>query len=925
MVVAPQSLARKLQVYIIAATCTILAISAWVSYSGSKKALFDQTNEEALKQVGAIATHMDDYLSKVAVFPMATASRQTPLGGRPDPFVITYLAKMLERMPTNELYGVYLAFEHMDWKEPYSMPWVDRKSYPGHTVVQYDYHEQKQDWYYGAKKNLKLHVTEPYFDAGGSDINMVSLTVPIFDTNQNFVGVAGADIKLDHLLRTLDTTRLRATANSALFAGDDKREYSFLASKEGKILAHPNEQLMLRENFAGEDLTKLPEGAAMLIASSGFTKIGEGGEARHVYWATVPLSGWKVAMSVPEFIVTKPIHTLAIRYLTISVLSVLFMGFLVTYIARRLTQPISSLTAATSAIEAGTFNPAMLEAPSKRSDELGQLAHAFRNMSAEIKNREERLAEWNQNLEKTIADRTVQLNTALTEAQNAREEAESANRTKSTFLANMSHELRTPMNAIIGYSEMLAEEAEDLGQEAFVPDLKKIQSAGKHLLSLINDILDLSKIEAGKMTLYIEPFEIKTMVDEVVSTIEPLVQKNKNRLEIKCSIDAGTMRADLTKVRQTLFNLLSNASKFTEQGTITLSVTPHPEKGVDWLQFKVADTGIGMTPEQLNKLFNAFTQADSSTTRKYGGTGLGLAISRRFCRMMGGDILVESEAGKGTTFIVELPREVVQETKPEPAAIETITEATGRNGHATILVVDDDPTVLDLMQRFLTKEGFTVRTASSGKEALELAPVLKPSAITLDVMMPGMDGWAVLSTLKSNPETAEIPVFMVTMMDNKELGFSLGATEYLTKPVNWQRLGSLVKRFHSETSKKPVLIVEDEEATRSMLVRTLVKEGFNVEEAQNGRVALEKLQTITPSLILLDLMMPEVDGFEFLKRLRSMQQFKNTPVVVLTAKELTDHDRQWLNKNAQDVMQKGAYNKDKLISEIRDMVAQVTS
>ncbi|HEY1109996.1 MAG TPA: ATP-binding protein, partial [Opitutaceae bacterium] len=349
----------------------------------------------------------------------------------------------------------------------------------------------------------------------------------------------------------------------------------------------------------------------------------------------------------------------------------------------------------------------------------------------------------------------------------AREAAEAASKTKSTFLANMSHELRTPMNAIIGYSEMLIEEAEDLGQEDFVPDLKKIHSAGKHLLGLINDVLDLSKIEAGKMTLYLEEIAVPGMIGEVVSTIQTLVEKNANQLVVQCPADFGVMRADVTKIRQTLFNLLSNAAKFTHNGKITLTVTTEQRDGRDMVAFRVADTGIGMTPAQLAKLFQAFVQADSSTTRKYGGTGLGLAISRKFCQIMGGDIVVASEQGKGTTFTAYIPRHVADlvatqppfaakaEAAPAPSAPAGATAAPlvpAAEG-ALVLVVDDDPTIVDILSRNLIREGYRVRSALNGRDALALARELQPRLVTLDVMMPSMDGWSVLTALKADPLT----------------------------------------------------------------------------------------------------------------------------------------------------------------------------
>jgi PAS domain S-box-containing protein len=387
----------------------------------------------------------------------------------------------------------------------------------------------------------------------------------------------------------------------------------------------------------------------------------------------------------------------------------------------------------------------------------------------------------------------------ITELLLARREAEAANSAKSQFLASMSHELRTPLNAIIGYSEMLEEEAADSGQAAFVPDLQKIRAAGRHLLSLINDILDLSKIEAGKLELFLETFEVRATVTDVATTVAPLVEKNANRLEIRCADDVGRMHADLTRVRQVLLNLLSNACKFTQRGTIGLSA--ERERGADgseWLVFQVRDSGIGMTPEQMAKLFEAFSQADASTSRHYGGTGLGLAITRRFCRMMGGEVTVASVAGQGSTFTVRLPASV-GEPRPETAAVEAPAPPAPPAGpvSGTLLVIDDDPEARALMRRFLGKEGFRIEEAPDGETGLRLARELRPDVITLDVLMPGMDGWAVLGALKGDPELARIPVVLATIVDEEHLGFALGASEYLTKPIDRERLIAVLEKYKS--------------------------------------------------------------------------------------------------------------------------------
>ena len=543
-----------------------------------------------------------------------------------------------------------------------------------------------------------------------------------------------------------------------------------------------------------------------------------------------------------------------------------------------------------------------LRAEKRTDDEIGFLIDRFNEMLTQIEEHEKEIQEVNEQL--------VQ----------SEQRARAATQAKSHFLANMSHELRTPLNAIIGYSEMLQEEAQDSGQESFIPDLKKINRSGRHLLDLINDVLDLSKIEAGKMELYLETFDIPNLLEDVSTTVQLLVQKNSNTLEVRCPANLGAMRADMTKVRQSLFNLLSNASKFTKNGKITLEAAREisPTKP-DWIVFRVSDTGIGMTTEQQDRVFEAFSQADSATARDFGGTGLGLTITKTFCRMMGGDVALTSEPGKGTTFTIRLPTEV-REPKAESAAASESSAAPNMEG-TPVLVVDDDADTRQVLKRFLNRKGLPVECASSGEEGLRLARELHPMAIILDVMMPGMDGWAVLSTLKSEEEVKDIPVVMLTIVDDKNLGYALGATDYLIKPVDRGRLIEILAKFRNVPPPRSALVVDDEEPARKMLTQILEKERWNVVQAENGLEALERIAKQRPDLILLDLVMPKMNGYQFLAELRNHDKWRSIPIIVVTAKDMSTEERLALDGYVEKVLPKHALTEEALLTEIQDLIA----
>jgi signal transduction histidine kinase/CheY-like chemotaxis protein len=398
----------------------------------------------------------------------------------------------------------------------------------------------------------------------------------------------------------------------------------------------------------------------------------------------------------------------------------------------------------------------------------------------------------------------LQRNSALLEERThqlelARDAAEAANSSKSQFLANMSHELRTPLNAIIGYSDLLIEEAEELDAQDLVPDLEKIRSSGKHLLGLINDVLDLSKIEAGKMEMSLETFEVRDVVSAVAAMVRPLVEKNGNAFELAVDEQIGAMHADLTRVRQILLNLLGNASKFTSNGTVSLTVTREESTGREWIVFAVRDTGIGMTPEQLTRLFQPFTQADPSTTRKYGGTGLGLSISQRLSRLMNGTISVVSEPGMGSIFTVRIPAEVTDAKIQRQTGIYRVSRPSVPIpvvSSSRILLIDNDATMQELVQRMLAKDGVDMLYARTGQEGLRLAAEQKPDVILLDVLLPDQDGWAVLTAITTKLELAGIPVIIVTTADERGLAETLGATAYLSKPVSAESLRAAIRGAH---------------------------------------------------------------------------------------------------------------------------------
>jgi PAS domain S-box-containing protein len=517
----------------------------------------------------------------------------------------------------------------------------------------------------------------------------------------------------------------------------------------------------------------------------------------------------------------------------------------------------------------------------------------------------------------------------------ARDRALEASRTKSAFVANMSHELRTPLNAIIGYSEMLQEDADLLGLDDFVDDLQKIYRSGKHLLDLINDILDMTKIEAGKLEIYYDDFDLPMLIWEASQTIQPLLIKNNNHLEIECDLQLGEIRADMTRVRQVLLNVLSNACKFTKSGVIKIQVSRQNSGLGEIFCFTISDTGIGISPENLQKLFQPFNQADSSTTRLYGGTGLGLAISHRLCQMMSGDITVVSELGIGSTFTICLPVDCESPSKHQPKQKQIFSPSFLPNNLLTspelppqgtdnlqqknpsVLVIAGDSRLHQSTHSSLHHLGVSIYSSSNAEDGMQLVYQVLPDAIILDMQTPSMIGWEVLKELKSQPLTSGIPIILLTINDEKHENYEVGANEYLFKPIDRDRLVTIVEKYRAEQqSDLSVLVIEDDPNIRAMLKRMLEKENCIVSEAQDGHDALEVMTQKIPQLILLDLMMPNVDGFEFMHLLRLRQETPSIPIIIITAKDLTNEECTRLSGSVHKILQKPNYSYPKLLEEI---------
>jgi signal transduction histidine kinase/CheY-like chemotaxis protein len=501
----------------------------------------------------------------------------------------------------------------------------------------------------------------------------------------------------------------------------------------------------------------------------------------------------------------------------------------------------------------------------------------------------------------------------IAELQETNRHLQEANRHKSIFLANMSHELRTPLNAIIGFSELLIEPGnghfDTPTQHRF---LNQIHASGKHLLGLINDILDLSKVEAGQMELRLQTIPVEQVVDQVLSTIEPLAGQKQIRMRADVA-SAGDVLADAGKLKQMLLNLASNAIKFTPDGGEVTITAARLDSAVE---ISVADTGIGISGADQAHLFEEFHQIDPGPGRHQQGTGLGLALTRRFAMLHGGEVRVSSQLGKGSVFTLHLPNRLPLPVEPTPTKVQDMSRP-------LVLVVEDDPAAAELLARQLDGAGFRTQAARTGTEAITMARELQPAAITLDILLPELDGWEVMTRLKRDQATSDIPVVVVSVIDNPELGIALGAMDYFVKPIEGKELVKRLNRFnfrHSNGTK--ILVVDDEAANREWLRNILEPAGFAVIQAAGGREAIVLAKSHRPDLVLLDLMMPDVSGFDVVKALRADPVTQRTPIMILTARHLTKADKRHLNGHVSTILGRGSNSAADLLDHLRQLLKE---
>ena len=762
------------------------------------------------------------------------------------------------------------------------------------------------NWFQQARKGNNY--LSPLFITATSEPYII-LSMPASDG-----GVVAGRLRMNLLWETVATIRFGRTG------------HAYIVDDLGFIIAHPDPQVVL----ANTSISERPEFRTFPPDGNQRFYINRFQQETLGVALNIPGTSWRLLAEIPEDEATE----LSTRAGIVVTISLFLFGALIllsiNYLLDRfIFRVLDELRQGAERVGSGDLTHPLVVPPEY---ELAQVASAFNTMMHQLHARNLEIARQTESLKTEIQQRRR----IEQELIRARDAAEAASRAKSTFLATMSHELRTPLTAIIGYSQLLEQLISQGIYDTVAHDVGRIRAAGTHLLSLINDILDISRIEAGRMTVSIEYADVADLVYSAVNTVLPQIEKNRNHLQINCPPDIGILNSDATKVRQALINLLSNAAKFTEDGEITLTVSHYYENEQKWFRFAVTDTGIGIPADKLDKLFKAFSQVDDTPTRKYGGTGLGLALSQRLCALIGGRITVESTVGVGSTFTIEVPAELnaISPTSeldapnlsalPVPITTDSTTSTvTARN--AVLLIIDDDPTMSDMLRRLIPATEATIVTAETGAEGLQLAAALIPEVIVLDLKLPDLHGLEVLARLRENPELSHIPIVVLTIDDQAQHGLTLSVDEYLVKPVEPNRLISTVRRFYqpkAEVLTPYILLVEDDPALAELFAQNLRTVGWSVEVAFDGETGLTAALSRPPALMLLDYMLPGMDGLQLLEQLRSHPHGKNIPVILMTAHELTADERQQLAASVSMIQRKAELNLEQMIDHLRRLLSQ---
>ncbi len=726
---------------------------------------------------------------------------------------------------------------------------------------------------------------------GDASVGAVVIAVPILNSQRNLVGYLAGTVDLSEVQRLSTFSQIGANGQAVV------------VDRQGRVIAHPRADWRAE----GKDLSSSGIFQQAIGHDTGVVWYTDpdGNIPRVAGFATVPVVGWKVWVSQPVADLRSeltPLILSTLEWLLVAIILALLLGFVAaTWISR----PVVELTRAAGRIAQGDLKTPVTVKERFAAQELRELAQTFNQMALQ-------LSAAYQTLEEKVTQRTSEL-------QAANQELARANKLKSEFLANVSHELRTPLSAIIGFSQILLDGVDGPINDEQQEDIQQVNKSGQSLLALINQILDLSKIEAGKMELTVERVELPSLVGGVLESISPLAQEKGLRIDTRFPSGLPAVEADPVRLKQILINLLSNAVKFTDRGHIEVIAQPSGRM----VRIAVKDTGIGISAEAQKVIFDEFVQGDGSSTRRHGGTGLGLSIVRRLVEMHGGAITVISEPGMGATFtftvpVFASPAQQIPLAAPRPSSRRPNQGLPG----GAILVVDDDPSVRQLIARHLEQEGWKTVQASNGTDALQLARESRPILITLDIQMPDASGWWVLEKLHEDPRTAGIPVLVVTIVEDQRLVFALGASDYLGKPYHREALITKVRRLLPELAGKRVLVVDDDSEARILLTRILSDEQAEVIVSTSGTEAMALIAESPPDLVLLDLMMPGMSGFEVAARMRARPETAGIPVMIVSAKELTPEDAMTLGDNVQRFVAKGTVDREGLVNAVRQLIGQ---